>query len=128
LGQITPEQAARHSFRHTLTRSLGGGTRPADADFQRAALANGDQFLLCTDGLTHMVAPAAVAAVLAGAATAVDACQRLIDADLEHAGKDNVTVALARYRSRLERKGTWPGQNVCLNEPRPLLLSESCRQ
>jgi protein phosphatase len=98
MGQLTAEQATRHPYRHVLTRSLGGRGAAMDGDFQQAWLADGDQLLLCTDGLTDMVDSAAVASVLAGEASAHAACQALVEAALEGGGKDNVTVALARYR------------------------------
>jgi protein phosphatase len=97
-GRLTPAEAATHPFRHVLTRSLGSGPDRVEADFQRAWLADGDQLLLCTDGLTDMVDNAAIAAVLGGAATAEEACQALVALALKNGGKDNVTVALARYR------------------------------
>ena len=98
LGLLTAEEAGRHPWRHALTRSLSAGDATFDGDFERAALADGDQLLLCTDGLTNMVDGAAIMAILRGAASADDACQALIAAALDNGGKDNVTVALARYR------------------------------
>jgi protein phosphatase len=97
-GQLTPDQAARHPWRHVLTRSLSSGGRDVSGDFQRAGLADGDQLLLCTDGLTDMVDEGAILAVLQGAASADEACRALVAAALDKGGKDNVTVALARYR------------------------------
>jgi PPM family protein phosphatase len=98
MGRLTAEQVARHPFRHVLTRSLGGREVGLDGDFQQAWLADGDQLLLCTDGLTDMVDNAAIASVLGGAASATAACQALVEAALQNGGQDNVTVALARYR------------------------------
>jgi protein phosphatase len=98
LGQVSAEEAARHPMRHVLIRSLGGGGHDVEGDFQRAWLADGDQLLLCTDGLTNMVHDAAIASLLAGAATSEEACQALVAAALDKGGTDNVTVALARYR------------------------------
>lgn len=98
LGQISTEEAARHPMRHVLIRSLGAGNRNVEGDFQRACLADGDQLLLCTDGLTNMVDDAAIASLLGRSATSDEACQALVAAALEKGGKDNVTVALARYR------------------------------
>jgi protein phosphatase len=98
MGRLSAEEAARHPMRHVLIRSLGGRERNVEGDFQRAWLADGDQLLLCTDGLTDMVDDAAIASLLGGAATSNDACQALVAAALEKGGKDNVTVALARYR------------------------------
>jgi protein phosphatase len=97
-GRITPEQAAKHPYRHMLTRYLGGGKDGVGADFQRASLADDDQLLLCTDGLTEMVDGPTIAATLAGTATARAACEALVGLALKKGGKDNVTVALARYR------------------------------
>jgi protein phosphatase len=97
-GQIPPEEAARSPIRHVLIRSLGGREQNVEGDFQRAWLADGDQLLLCTDGLTNMVDDAAIASLLGGAATSKEACQALVAAALDEGGKDNVTVALARYR------------------------------
>jgi protein phosphatase len=98
LGLLTPEQAASHPCSHILTASLGGGGHSYEGEFQRAWLADGDQLLLCTDGLTNMVDGAAIMAVLRGAATSDEACRALVAAALDAGGKDNVTVALARYR------------------------------
>jgi protein phosphatase len=98
LGQITPEQAAKHPYRNVLTRSLGGQDESLAGDFQRLSLSSGDQLLLCTDGLTNMVDNAAIASVLRGAASANEACEELVELALKNGGKDNVTVALARYR------------------------------
>jgi protein phosphatase len=98
LGLLSADDAARHPLRHVLTRSLGGSQSGAEGDFQRAWLADGDQLLLCTDGLTNMVDDAAVGSILGGSASADGACQALVAAALENGGKDNVTVALARYR------------------------------
>ena len=98
LGHLTAEQAASHSLRHVLTRSLGAGECCFEGDFQRAALSDGDQLLLCTDGLTDMVDNTTIADVLGSEASANEACQKLIALALKNGGKDNVTVALARYR------------------------------
>jgi protein phosphatase len=97
-GILFPDEMRTHRFRHVLTRALGGKTPPADADVQRLRLDDGDQVLLCTDGLTDMVEDTAIAEVLRGAGTAAEACHTLVDLALDNGGKDNVTVVLARYR------------------------------
>ena len=82
MGQLTPEQAARHPCRHVLTASLGGGSQNCEGDFHRAWLADGDQLLLCTDGLTNMVDAAGIMAILRKAASADEACKALVAAAL----------------------------------------------
>src|SRR5207244_12785033 len=97
-GLIAQEEVGTHRLRHVLTRALGASTDQAEADIERIGLADGDQILLCTDGLTEMVNDATIAVTLLGAGTAQQACQTLVEAALERGGKDNVTVVLARYR------------------------------
>jgi protein phosphatase len=94
---ISAHEVASHHFRHVLTRFIGAG-RPVAADVQQLTLKDGDQVLVCTDGLTEMVPEAAVATTLEVAPSAQEACQILIDAALKQGGKDNVSVAVSRYR------------------------------
>jgi protein phosphatase len=97
-GRMNAEEAAGRRFEHVLTRSLGAGGGQTGGDFQRIWLADGDQLLLCTDGLTRMADDATIADVLGSTATPDEACQRLVETAVRNGGKDNVTVALARYR------------------------------
>jgi protein phosphatase len=98
LGMIPPDQAAEHRLKHSLTRAIGGGKEMRDAEIQHLPLCDGDQVLLCTDGLTDMVKPPAIAAILGNSNSPNDACRSLVDSALENGGRDNVTVVLARYR------------------------------
>jgi protein phosphatase len=91
------EQVARN-LHHALTRCLGGGGDACEPDIQQLTLQDGDQLLLCTDGLTNMVDDDSIASILGTATSARTACQALVDAALTNGGKDNVTVVLARYR------------------------------
>ena len=79
-------------------RSFSAAADAYQGDFQQATLADGDQLLLCTDGLTDMVDNQTIGSVLSRAASADEACQFLLAAALKNGGKDNVTIALARYR------------------------------
>jgi serine/threonine protein phosphatase PrpC len=97
-GIIGREAAKTHHSRHVLTRSVGGSGTEVKADCQEVALADRDQVLLCTDGLTDMVDDATIAAILSKSDSVQDACQALIEKALKNGGADNVTVALARYR------------------------------
>jgi protein phosphatase len=98
IGLLTPEQAATDPRRHMLLRSLSAAGDTHQGDFQQASLADGDQLLLCTDGLTGMVDTESISSVLNRATSANEACQALLAAALKNGGKDNVTIALARYR------------------------------
>jgi protein phosphatase len=97
LGELTPEEAAAHPRRDRLTRAFSATGDAYRGDFQQSTLADGDQLLLCTDGLTDMVANETIASVLSRAASADEACQLLLQEALKNGGVDNVTIALARY-------------------------------
>src|SRR5687768_9230626 len=55
-GLLTPEEAKNHRMRNVITRSLGY-QEDVEVDLQVRALRKGDQFLLCSDGLSgHLAA------------------------------------------------------------------------
>jgi protein phosphatase len=97
-GVVRPEQAAQHPFRQFLTRALGGSGGEIEAEVQSVLLADADQLLLCTDGLTDLVDATTIGAILRSSASSDDACQALVELALQKGGTDNVTVVLARYR------------------------------
>lgn len=80
-----------------LIDALGSPEGECDPQVDDYLLANGDQLLLCTDGLTDMVDDAEIELVLNNAANAKSACRSLIDLSLNNGGRDNVTVIVARY-------------------------------
>jgi protein phosphatase len=97
-GAISQEDVAKHPSRHVLTSALATRGAFVQVELKRSRLEDGDQLLLCSDGLTEMIADEAIARVLAAPGPSAEACQRLVDLALEAGGKDNVTVVLARYR------------------------------
>ena len=97
-GIARADDTSTLAMRHVLTAALGSTGERSDPQVQRLHLSDADQLLLCTDGLTEMVADNDIAAVLANANSSQAACQALIDLALAGGGKDNITVVLARYR------------------------------
>ena len=97
-GALTEEELAAHPMRHILTGVLGTKGKPINVELHFIRLEDGDQTLLCSDGLTEMVSEAAIAEVLAATPTAEDACRRLVDTANRNGGKDNVTALVSRYR------------------------------
>jgi protein phosphatase len=59
-------------------------------------LADGDQLLLCTDGLTDLVSDEEITTILSLHIHPQETVQTLVDRALERGGKDNVTVVLAQ--------------------------------
>lgn len=98
VGAISEKEAETHKARHVLTGVLTTGTTSIPLEFHRFRLSDGDQLLLCSDGLTDMVTESSIVNTLNQAGCARDACQTLINQALEAGGRDNVTVAIARYR------------------------------
>jgi PPM family protein phosphatase len=97
MGQIPQHKVSTHHLRHVLTDAIGVGSGKINVKVRHLPLLNEDRLLLCTDGLTEMVDEEEIAGVLMRDQGAQDACQTLVDLALEHDGKDNVTVLLAKY-------------------------------
>jgi protein phosphatase len=97
-GKAEPGSPLAKRMHHVLTNVLGGPTEHVDVDIDHLLLADGDRVLLCTDGLTDLVADDEIARVIETNAAADDACRALVDRALEHGGTDNVTVVIANYR------------------------------
>ncbi len=93
-----PDDTSTKAMRHILTAALGSTGERTDPQVERVHLNDGDQVLLCTDGLSEMVTDDGIASVLREAASSEAACQGLIDLALAGGGKDNITVVLARYQ------------------------------
>ena len=96
-GTLRPEEAATHPLRNRLTGAISTRLGETQAEIAALPLANGDRLLLCTDGLTDMVAEETIAEVLQRIEAVADACGTLVELALERGGKDNVTVVLAHY-------------------------------
>jgi PPM family protein phosphatase len=94
-GQLTPRQARRHPLRHQLTRWLGG--REVVPEVQSVPWQPGDRLLLCSDGLTTMVADRHIAALLRPRGTDLHAvCTALVARANAQGGEDNISVILAQ--------------------------------
>jgi protein phosphatase len=76
---------------------LGGAEQKVQVEFHHVRLADGDQLLLCTDGLTDLVRNEEVADILGRHTHPQETARALVELALERGGKDNVTVVLAQY-------------------------------
>jgi protein phosphatase len=96
-GALTSEQAKTHRRRNVVTNVIGGPREGVMAEVHKVPLADGDVFLLCTDGLTEPVDEGKIAAILADFDDPDEAAERLVGLALEGGGPDNVTTIVARY-------------------------------
>jgi serine/threonine protein phosphatase PrpC len=94
-GRLTPEEAVEHPQRSVITRALGPeGSVEVDTRSFRAL--PGDVYLLCSDGLTTMLAEEQILSVLLAHPQLRDAGEALIAAANDAGGRDNITVLLVR--------------------------------
>ena len=100
-GLITHEQARTHPRRNIITRALGthGESEP---DLLVTDVADGDLFLLCTDGLSGMVPDDVIERTLLEN-DMEPAADRLIALALDAGGRDNVTLILCARKGA----GAW---------------------
>ncbi|HET6610194.1 MAG TPA: protein phosphatase 2C domain-containing protein [Rhodopila sp.] len=89
-GAIRAEDAESHPNANVITRAVGSGDE-LDLDKITDRLLPGDRFLLCSDGLCKTLPDSLTAELLA---SSEDPSEKLIQATLEHRGRDNVTAVV----------------------------------
>ena len=95
-GLLSEQEALTHPQRHVLTRALGVEGQ-AEPDVTAHGLQDGDQILLCTDGLTTMLADWEILDTLLRAGSSAETvCRALVEAANRRGGKDNITTVLVR--------------------------------
>jgi len=93
-GMLSEAQARVHPRRNEVLRSLGVEPR-VEVDLFAVEIRPGDQYLLCSDGLTGVVGDPEIASVMRADPPDV-AARRLVDAANARGGPDNITVLIAR--------------------------------
>ena len=88
----------KHPMRHVLT-SVVGARPELDVTVEEMDLVDGQTLLFCSDGLLGGVSDEVIAGVLRSEPEIEKAADTLVALGVERDGKDNVTVALARYSS-----------------------------
>ncbi len=96
MGKITEEEAKNFPQKNIILRALGQ-QRQVDVEINAYQPQAGDIFLLCSDGLSGMVADEVMQSILVKAASLEAAANKLIDTANANGGVDNVTVVLAQY-------------------------------
>jgi PPM family protein phosphatase len=93
-GVLTPEEAERHPQRSAITRALGT-EETVDVESFTVPAEPGDLFLICSDGLTTMLADTEITSAITQAGDDLGrAADALIAAANARGGEDNVTVVL----------------------------------
>ena len=123
-GDLTPAQAAIHPHRNVITRVLGteGEIQP---DVVEKPVVAGDRMLLCSDGLTGMLADTEILELLASGEGPQETAEMLVKAALAAGGEDNVTVVVIDVTS--EETGTKPAGEPSAPQSSQILFGPSDR-
>jgi PPM family protein phosphatase len=92
-GDLTPEQARIHPWRHVLSQCLGREDIQ-QMDIQPITVQPGDRLLLCSDGLTEELSDEMIAFHLKTIRASEKVVAALVNAAKEKGGRDNITVVL----------------------------------
>ena len=94
-GELSEVEAEHHPQRSVITRALGTDDA-VEIDTFTVQAQDGDVVLLCSDGLTTMVAEQTIAELLSSGDAAAAIARKLVRAALQGGGEDNVTAIVFR--------------------------------
>ena len=108
-GLITPEQAAFSSNKNLVTRAVGVEDTVL-LETHVHEVQPGDLYLLCSDGLSDMLADASIQQLLQMHTPLSEAGAALVEAANDAGGKDNISVILARAEGSAapSSRAWWP--------------------
>lgn len=117
MPDLTEEQKSELP-KNVITRALGMQDQVV-VDLQSDEPQPGDTYLLCSDGLSGMIADEEILEILGGTSDIHEACRRLVARANERGGEDNITAVLVRIEPTEEDKiapppplsSTTPGAN-----------------
>ena len=92
-GEISPEQAKVHPWRHVLSQCLGRKDL-FKIDLQELEIESGDLYLMCSDGLTEEVSDEEIKALLTQEKDCSLLATKLVSAAKNAGGSDNITVVI----------------------------------
>ncbi|NJL00563.1 MAG: Stp1/IreP family PP2C-type Ser/Thr phosphatase [Spirulinaceae cyanobacterium RM2_2_10] len=93
VGDLTPEEARLHPWRHVLSQCLGRRDLQ-QVEIQSITIEAGDRLLLCSDGLTEEVGDEEICNCLATAESCEQIAQKLVETAKNNGGSDNITVVI----------------------------------
>ncbi len=92
-GELSAEEAKEHPGKHLITRAVGT-EKTVESDVYCVTVEAGDSFLLCSDGLTNVLADQEILFEVDHGECKDDCCLRLLDIAKTRGAPDNVTVVL----------------------------------
>ena len=92
-GELSKEEARNHPDKNIITRALGA-SEEVDIDFFDVQLEEKNRILLCSDGLSNMVADEEIQKILGDSPDIVQSGRQLVATANTNGGRDNISVIL----------------------------------
>ncbi|MBW3603362.1 MAG: Stp1/IreP family PP2C-type Ser/Thr phosphatase [Actinobacteria bacterium] len=99
-GRLSRDEAATHPQRNVITRAIGHESTVEIEVLPPITLRDGDQILLCSDGLSGPVTDERIASTLYSTPDGDEAVATLLAHANEAGGPDNITAVLVRVGAR----------------------------
>lgn len=99
---LRKEDLPRFPYKNVIVRALGLSERVKIDTFYKEAR-EGDQFLLCSDGLTDLVEDPEILQMVMDADDTESACKTLVDEANARGGVDNITVLVVHVQNDPKR-------------------------
>lgn len=98
-GQLSKTDAESFPFKNIITRAVGSAEN-VKVDLFEIGWEPGDAIVLCSDGLNRHVLDESIRDALRDGLPAQQAADMLVEAANDAGGRDNITVAVARFCER----------------------------
>ena len=93
MGEISEEDARNHPDKNIITRALGA-SEEVDIDFFDVQLEEKNRILLCSDGLSNMIADEQIQEIIQSAEDIEQSGRQLVATANTNGGRDNISVIL----------------------------------
>lgn len=100
MGQITEEEALTSSNRNVITRCIGASCSPPEIYVSNTAIAPGEKFLLCSDGLWESVSAEQIKEILSRDIPLDRMADVLVETALNQGSDDNISVCICAARGK----------------------------
>lgn len=111
MGRITEEEALASPNRSVITRCIGASCPPPEIYVANTAIAPGERFLLCSDGLWESVPAEQIKDILARDVPLDEMANMLVETALSQGSDDNISVCICAARG-----------NTVITENKPFVL------
>lgn len=103
-GLLTPAQAAVSPNRNLVTRAMGV-ENSVMLELHEHQVEPGDLYMMCSDGLSDMVADPTIATILQAGLPLPQMATELVAKANENGGRDNITVLLIQVSGTSDKRG-----------------------